>query len=170
MPEKMPSAPGSGRLSWEADGDFGGKDGSGGGAVEGDVGGLVGLEEVAVDGDGVVDGSGKWMLGGEAVEDGDDAGVGEVGDRDGLGEGAGIGVEAAAVNVDENVVGVCVFEGKDVADGDVGDGGRFDVDGVGFAGGFAGASLPGLGGGAALGQGLVFAVGGDGGERFGPLR
>ena len=90
----------------EADGDLGGEDGSGGGSVEGDVGRLVGLEKLAIDGDGVVDSGGKWVLGGEAVEDADDAGVGEVGDGDALGEGAGVGVEAAAVDVDENAVGM----------------------------------------------------------------
>jgi len=48
---------------FEADGYFGGEDCSGRGAVEGDVGGVVGFEEVAVDGDGVVDGGGKGVLG-----------------------------------------------------------------------------------------------------------
>ncbi len=144
----------------EADGYFGGEDGAGGGAVEGDVGGLVGLEEVAVDGDGVVDGGGKFVLGREAVEDGDDAGVGEVGDGDGLGEGAGVGVEAAAVDVDEDAVRVLGVEWEDVADGDAGDGDGFDLDWVGFEGGFAGAGLPGVGAGAALGEGLVFGSGG----------
>jgi len=66
----------------QADGDFGGEDGSGGGSVEGDVGGFVGLEEITIDGDGVVDCGGKGVLGREAVEDGDDASVGEVGDGD----------------------------------------------------------------------------------------
>lgn len=145
---------------FETDGYFGGEDGSGRGSVEGDVGGLVGLEEVAVDGDGVVDGGGKGVLGCEAVEDSNDTGVSEVGDGDGLGEGAGVGVEAAAVYVDEDVVGVCVLKGEDVADRDVGDGEGFDLDGVGFSGCFAGAGLPGVGAGAALGQGSVFGSGG----------
>ena len=119
---------------FEADGYFGGEDGSGRGAVEGDVGGLVGFQEVAVDGDGVVDRCGKLVLGREAIEDGDDAGVGEVGDGDGLGEGAGVGVEAAAVDVDEDAVGVhgSGVEREDVADGDANDADGFDFDWVGF--------------------------------------
>ena len=72
----------------EADGDLGGEDGAGGGAVDGDVLRLVGLEELAIDGDGVVEAGGKGVLGCQAIEDGDDAGMGEVGDGDGLGEGA----------------------------------------------------------------------------------
>ena len=119
------------------------------------MGGLVGLKEVAIDGDGVVDGGGKFVLGRETVEDGDDAGVGEVGDGDGLGEGAGVGVEAAAVDVDEDVVGVLGVEWEDVADGDASDGDGFDLNWIGFEGGFAGASLPDISAGAALGEGLV---------------
>jgi len=146
----------------EADSYFGSEDGTGGGSVEGDVSGLVGLEEVAVDGDGVVDGGGKFVLGREAIEDGDDAGVGEVGDGDGLGEGAGVGVEAAAVDVDEDAVGVhgCGVEREDVADGDSRDGDGFDFDWIGFEGGLTRAGLPGVGAGAALGEGLVFGSGG----------
>lgn len=72
----------------EANGDLGGEDGAGGGAVDGDVLGFVGFEELAVDGNGVVEGGGKGVLGRKAVEDGDDAGAGEMGDGDGLREGA----------------------------------------------------------------------------------
>ena len=72
----------------EADGYLGGENGSGRGSIEGDVGRLVGFEEFAIDDYGVVDGGWKWVLGGEAVKNADDAGVGEVGDRNALGEGA----------------------------------------------------------------------------------
>ena len=141
----------------EADGDLGGEDGAGGGAVDGDVLGLVGLEELAVDGDGVVEAGGEGVLGCEAVEDGNDAGMGEIGDGDGLGEGAGVGVEAAAVEVDEDAVGVGrggVNRG-DVADGDAGEGGLGDVDGKDGGGGFAGSGLPGVGTRAAMSEGFV---------------
>lgn len=70
----------------EADGDLCGEDGPGGGAVDGYVGGLMGPEEIAVDGDGVVEGGGKGVLGGQAVEDGDDPCVGEVCNGDAFGE------------------------------------------------------------------------------------
>ena len=63
------------------------------------------------------------------------------------------------MDVDEDVVRVCVFEGEDVTDGDVGDSEGFDLDRIGFEGGLAGAGLPGIGGGSALGESLVFGSG-----------
>src|SRR5256885_938863 len=93
----------SGREGWEqkagqvelleADGGFGGHGGAGRGSVDGDAAGLVGLEELFVDGDGVVDAGGEWVLGREAVEDGDDLDAAVAGDGDGFGVGAGVGVE-----------------------------------------------------------------------------
>ncbi len=149
---------------FEADGDFRGEDGAGGGAVDGDVLGLVGFEEIAVDGDGVIEGGGKGMLGREAVEDGDDASVGEISDGDGFREGAGVGVEAAAVEIDEYTVGVGRggVRWGNVADGDAGDGGVGDVNREDGGGGFAGAGLPGVGAGAADGEGLVCGLVGGG--------
>ena len=142
---------------FEADGDFGGEDGAGGGAIDGNVSGLVGLEELAINGDGVVKAGGEGVLGCETVEDGDDAGVGEIGDGNGLGEGAGVGVEAAAVEVDEDAVGVerGGVGGRDIADGDAGEGGFGNVDGEDGGGGFAGAALPSIRAGAALGKGFL---------------
>ena len=138
----------------EADSDLGGEDGSGGGSVESDAGGFVSFEELAVDGNGVVYRGGKGMFGGEAIEDADDAGVGEVGDGDALGEGARVGVEAAAVDIDEDAVGVywCGVKWSDVADGNSCDGEGFDVDGISGEGGLACAGLPGVGAFAALGE------------------
>jgi hypothetical protein len=94
----------------EAGGGFGGEDSSGGGSVEGDVLRLVGFEQLFVDVYCVVDRGGEGMLGSEAVEDGDDLGLREVGDGDAFGEGAGVGVEPSAVNADEDAV---AFSGGD---------------------------------------------------------
>ena len=118
------------------------------------MGGLVSFEEIAVDGDGVVDCCGEWVLGRKAVEDRHDPGVGEVGDGDALGEGAGIGVEAAPVEVDENTVWILRgdIDGSKDADRNASDGGGFEVDGVDLGGGFTSSVLPGIGLGAALGE------------------
>jgi hypothetical protein len=93
------------------------------------------------------------MFGSEAVEDTDDADAGEIGDWDALGEGAGVGVEATAVDVDEDAVrmGRRVAEWSDVSDGNAGDGEGFDMDGIGGEGGLAGSGLPGVSAFAAFG-------------------
>jgi hypothetical protein len=59
---------------------------------------------VPVDGDGGVYGGGKWMLWGEAVEHCNDFDSGVAGDGDSFGKRAGVGVKAASVQVDENLV------------------------------------------------------------------
>src|SRR5579859_3871343 len=105
-------------------GDFGGENGSRGGAIDGDVVGLVRFKEIFVNGDGIVEAGGKRMFGSQAVENGDDFGTGKIGDGDGLGERAGIGIEATAVEIDEHTIAFfgCDGERCDDADGDPGDG------------------------------------------------
>src|SRR5271170_3568409 len=89
---------------FELDRDFSGQDSSCRCSVENDVAGLVGLEQLPVDGDGVIDSGGEWMLRGEAVEHCDDFDPGVAGDRNRFGIRAGVGVKSAAVQVDENLV------------------------------------------------------------------
>lgn len=72
----------------QLDGNFSGEDGTSGGAVDSDVARLVGLEEFPVDGHSVVNRSGKGVLGCEAIEDGNDFGAGQIGNGNGLSEGA----------------------------------------------------------------------------------
>jgi hypothetical protein len=81
--------------------------------------GLVGLEQLFVDGDGVVERGGEGTFGRETVEDGDALDLGHAGDGDGLGVGAGVGVEAAAVEVEQDFVFVGFGQavGDDDADG-----------------------------------------------------
>ena len=107
---------------FEADSDFAGEDRAGRGSVDGDVRGLVGLEQLFIDSDDVVESGGEGMLGGEAIEDGDNFDFREVGDGDGFGPGAGVGVEAATMDIEEDAVGVHAGEGGDDADGNTGHG------------------------------------------------
>ena len=89
---------------FELNRDLGGQDSSCRCSVENDVAGLVGLEHFPVDGDGVIDSGGKWMLRREAVEHRDDFDPGVAGDRNRFGIRAGVGVKSTAVQVDENLV------------------------------------------------------------------
>ena len=106
----------------KADGDLGGEDGSGGCAVDGNVVGAIGFENFFVDSDGVIDIGRELVLGREAVENGNDLDLCEVGDGDGFGERAGIGVKAAAVQIDEDAAGIHAGERGDDADGNAGEG------------------------------------------------
>ena len=92
----------------ELRGHFGGEDGAGRGSVDDDVLRLVGLQQFLVDGDRVVDGGGKGMLGRQPVEHRHDLDFAVAGDGDRLGVGAGVGVEAAAVQVEQHLVLVFV--------------------------------------------------------------
>ena len=131
MPEKTPSAPGKGRPSClRRDSDFAGEDGAGGGSVDGDVCGLVGFEQLFIDSDDVVESGGEGMLGGEAIEDGDDFDLREIGDGDGFGPGTGVGVEAATMDIEEDAVGIHAGEGGDDADGNTGDGAFGPIHGI----------------------------------------
>ncbi len=120
----------------------------------GDVAGLVRPDEVLVDGNGVLERSGEGVFGSQTVEDGDNLHFRQVGDGDGFGQGTGIGVESAAVEVDERAVGDHSGEWGDEADGNAGDGAPLYAGRIDPAGGFACASLPCVGPGAALLQRL----------------
>ncbi len=103
----MPRAAGRGRPSCLSfDGDFAGQDGPGRGAVDDDVVRLVGLQQFLVDGHRVVHCGGEGILGREPVEDGHHLDLGKAGYRNGLGVGARVGVEAAAVQVEQDLVAV----------------------------------------------------------------
>ena len=119
---------GLGRPSCLSVRDFGGEDGAGGGSVDDDVVGLVGLEQFFVDGDGVIDGGGERVFGGETVKDRDDLDAGVAGDGDGLGVGAGVGVEPPPWRLrrrSSRWPGESLVGGDDV-DGNAGDRGLFD--------------------------------------------
>ena len=68
--------------------------------------GFVGLQQFLVDGNGVVDCGGKWMLRSEAIEHCDDFDSGVAGDGDGFGKGTRVGVKTTAMQVDKNLVAV----------------------------------------------------------------
>src|ERR1700676_407865 len=70
---------------------------SGGGAVDDDVIRLVGLEQLFVDSDGVIESGGEGKFWREAVEHCDDLDLGHARHRDRFGERAGVGVESAAM-------------------------------------------------------------------------
>src|ERR1700735_5047208 len=85
------------------------------------------------------------MLRCKTVENRDDSNASEVGDRDGLCEGAGVHCEASAVEIDEDRVGMRRrIDWSDVADRDAGDCLGFDVDGIGGARGLPCTGLPGV--------------------------
>src|SRR3984957_21224874 len=73
--------------------------------------GLVSLQQLFVDGDCVVNAGGKGILGREAVEHGHNFDSCVAGDGNGFRVGTGIGVEAAAVQVDEDLVEIRVRHG-----------------------------------------------------------
>jgi hypothetical protein len=95
---------------------------------------LVALEQLFVDGDGVVDRCGEGIFRREPVEHGDALDLGHPGDGDGFGVAAGIRVESAAVQVEQDFVLVGVGQAlgnddmhRDAGDLVVGDGGRIEL-------------------------------------------
>lgn len=115
----------------EANGDFTGEDSASGSAEDADFVRLVRFEELLVNGDDIIDCGGKRIFGSEAVVDGDDFDFREIGDGVAFDERAGIGIEAAAVKIDEDeiTVGGGSFQGSDDIGGNSGGGGGLDVDG-----------------------------------------
>ena len=136
--------------------DFASKDRAGGGAEDADVFRLVRFQKLAVDGNCVVERGGKWVLRSEAIEYGDDLRLREEGDRDGLGEGARVGVEASTVQVDQDPSLLCLRHrerGND-ADRNACNFRGLHGDGVSGLEDFAGAVLPFVGMNPAFGEGL----------------
>ena len=70
--------------------------------------GFISLEQFPVDGNGVVDCSGKWMLRSQAIEHCDDFDSRVAGDGNAFGKGSRVGVKATAVQVDKNLVVITV--------------------------------------------------------------
>lgn len=116
--------------------------------------GLVGPEQVFIDGDRVIERSGERVFGGKTVEDGDNLHSRQVGDGDGFGQGAGIGIEAAAVKVDENAVGNHSGDRRHDADGNTGDDAALYAGRIDLAIGFTRTGLPCVGPRTALLQSL----------------
>ncbi len=117
---------------------------------------LVGLQQLFVNGDRIVESRGKRMFGRQAIEHRDDFGPGQVGDGDGLGQRTGIGIEAAAVQINQNAVAFfwrdC--EWRNDSHWNSGDDVSSEVHRIDFLGCFTSAGLPFVGAGAALLQRL----------------
>jgi hypothetical protein len=125
----------------EAHSSLGRENGSGGSAKDADVARLVSLEEFLVDRDDVVDSGGEGIFWSEAVVDGDHFDPGEIADGRAFDNGAGVGIEAAAVKIDEDTaavversIGSGYFrwgnrKGSEDVGGDTGDVGGFQIDG-----------------------------------------
>lgn len=146
MPEKTPSAPGRGKRELtELHGYFAGEDGASRGSIHGDVRGLVGFQQLFVDGDDVVEAGREGMLGREAVEHRDDLHFCEVGDGNRFGPRAGVGIESATMNVEQDAVGVHAGNGRDDAHGNAGDGGFGATDRIELRRNVAGMVLPDVG-------------------------
>ena len=155
MPLKMPSAAGMRQAKLlELGGDFGGEDRAGRGAVDDDVLRLVGLEQLLVDGYRVVHGGGEGMLGSQAVEHRNDLDLRVAGDGNRLGVGAGVGVEAAAVQIEQHLVAVGLGHavGGDDANRNAGDLVFDELVGAELAPGRGSGYGPGVGAAAAVGQ------------------
>ena len=67
---------------------------------------LVGFEKFLVNGDGVVAGGGEGILGREAVIDRHNFGFREIRDGNAFDQGAGVGIDSAAVQVNEHAIAV----------------------------------------------------------------
>ena len=68
--------------SLEADGNFGGQDGSRRRAINTNVVRLVGFQQLSIDRDNIIYSGGKRILRGETIVDGDDFNLGQIRDRD----------------------------------------------------------------------------------------
>ena len=102
------------------------------------------FQEFFVDRDGVVDASRERMLGREAIEDGNYLCACKARDRDCLRQRARIGIEAAAVKVDQHAVAFFRRDRQrsDYAHGDAGDSVRRDPRWIEFLRRFANSCLP----------------------------
>src|SRR6202521_5571897 len=88
----------------EADGNFGGQDGSRRCAVNSNVVRLVGFQQISIDRDNIIYGGRERVLRRETIVDGDDFKPGQIRDRDTFDQGAGVGSESATVKIDKHAI------------------------------------------------------------------
>ncbi len=102
-PEKIPSAPGNGSPSClEPDRDFGRKNRAGRRSENSDALWLIGLQKFFVNGDHIIDRGRKWILRSQPVIHRHDFHLREIRDRNSLDQRPRVGVESAAVQIDQH--------------------------------------------------------------------
>ena len=74
---------------------------------------LVGFQQLFVDRDNIIDSRRKRILRSETIVDGDNLDLSQVGDRHTFDQRAGVGIEAAAVQIDEHAIAFRIGERRD---------------------------------------------------------
>src|SRR5216684_8668971 len=114
----------------EADGNFGGQDGSRRRAINSNVVRLVGFQQFSIDRDNIIYSGGERTLRGETIVDGNDFNPGQIRDRDTFDQRARIGIESATVKIDKHAIVFRSGERRDDVSADTRHTGFLDIDRV----------------------------------------